>query len=101
NPDCVNWNILDSDVAAMRPLLDKYIPGLGAFTKGQVCMYTVTPDKHFVIDVHPAHAQVSVACGFSGHGFKFAPTVGEILADLAEEGRTKHEIGMFSARRFN
>jgi sarcosine oxidase len=100
NPDGVNWEVNDADVSAMRPLLDAYLPGVGAFTRGQVCMYTVTPDKHFVIDVHPAQPRVSVACGFSGHGFKFAPTVGEILADLAEEGRTRHEIGMFSARRF-
>jgi sarcosine oxidase len=100
NPDDVNWNIVDTDLSAMRPLIDTFIPGLGAFTKGQVCMYTVTPDHHFVIDVHPAKPQVSVACGFSGHGFKFASSVGEVLADLAEHGSTKHEIGMFSAKRF-
>jgi sarcosine oxidase len=63
-------------------------------------MYTITPDHHFVLDIHPAHPQVSVACGFSGHGFKFATTVGEIMADLAEYGKTKHDIAMFSARRF-
>ncbi|MBA4192217.1 MAG: N-methyl-L-tryptophan oxidase [Planctomycetaceae bacterium] len=100
NPDGVDWNIVDADVASMRPLLDEYIPGIGAFTKGQVCMYTVSPDRHFVIDVHPAHPQVSVACGFSGHGFKFASAVGEVLADLAETGTTRHGIGMFSATRF-
>lgn len=100
NPDGVNWDVTDADVAAMRPLIDEYIPGLGAFTKGQVCMYTVTPDHHFVIDVHPRHSQVSVACGFSGHGFKFASAVGEVLADLAETGKTRHGIGMFSAKRF-
>ena len=49
-------------------------------------MYTLTPDRHFVIDVHPRHPQVAVACGFSGHGFKFASVVGEVLADLAESG---------------
>ncbi|MCE9562706.1 MAG: N-methyl-L-tryptophan oxidase [Planctomycetes bacterium] len=100
NPDGVNWNIVDADITAMRPLMDEYIPGVGAFTKGQVCMYTVSPDHHFVIDVHPAHPQVSVACGFSGHGFKFASAVGEVLADLAETGTTRHGIGMFSAKRF-
>lgn len=99
NPDGVDWNVTDADADAMRPLLDSYLPGVGAFTKGQVCMYTVTPDRHFVIDVHPQFPQVSVACGFSGHGFKFASTVGEILADLAQQGATKHDIGMFSARR--
>lgn len=98
-PDGVNWNVADADVSAVRPLLDAYLPGLGAFTRGQVCMYTVTPDKHFVIDAHPAFPQVSVACGFSGHGFKFATTVGEILADIVQTGDTKHDIAMFSARR--
>jgi glycine/D-amino acid oxidase-like deaminating enzyme len=100
NPDGVNWNIVDADIAAMRPLLDEYIPGVGAFTKGQVCMYTVSPDHQFVIDVHPAHPQVCVACGFSGHGFKFASSVGDVLADLADSGTTKHGIGLFSAKRF-
>jgi sarcosine oxidase len=99
NPDPVNWNVADEDVAAMRPLIDAYLPGLGPLTKGQVCMYTVTPDRHFVLDIHPRYPQVSVACGFSGHGFKFAPAVGEVLADLAERGRTRHEIGLFGAQR--
>jgi sarcosine oxidase len=63
-------------------------------------MYTLTPDKHFVIDIHPRHPQVVVACGFSGHGFKFSSVVGELLADLADEGTTKHPIGMFGAGRF-
>jgi sarcosine oxidase len=99
-PDGVNWDVTADDVAAMRPLIDAYLPGLGPLTKGQVCMYTVTPDRHFVIDVHPKFPQVSVACGFSGHGFKFAPTVGEILADLAERGATRHDVGLFRANRF-
>ena len=63
-------------------------------------MYTVTPDRHFVIDTHPRHPQVSVACGFSGHGFKFASAVGEVLADLSEGGRTRHAVGLFRAGRF-
>lgn len=101
NPDGVHWELIDSDVAAMRPLIDTYIPRVGSLTKAQVCMYTVTPDHHFVIDVHPRVPQVSVACGFSGHGFKFASTVGEIMADLADTGRTKHDIALFSAKRFD
>jgi len=101
NPDGVNWTPTPEDVAPVREFIDAYIPGLGAHTKSQVCMYTVTPDHHFVMDLHPTFPQVSVACGFSGHGFKFATTVGEILADLAEHGRTRHEIAMFSAKRFH
>ena len=63
------------------------------------CMYTTTPDQHFVIANHPRHEQVTVACGFSGHGFKFVPVVGEILADLALTGSTDHPIGLFDPRR--
>ncbi|VTR94534.1 methyltryptophan oxidase : Monomeric sarcosine oxidase OS=Streptomyces sp. (strain KB210-8SY) GN=soxA PE=1 SV=2: DAO [Gemmata massiliana] len=99
DPDGVSWDVSASDVEVMRENLAAMLPGLGAFTKGQVCMYTVTPDRHFVIDQHPEFPQVSVACGFSGHGFKFAPTVGEILADLAERRNTAHDISLFSARR--
>ncbi len=100
NPDGVNWEITAADVAVMRTTLDEYIPGVGSLTKGNVCMYTVTPDRHFVIDRHPAHPQVVLACGFSGHGFKFASAVGEVLADLVQHNRTPHGIEMFSMRRF-
>jgi sarcosine oxidase len=63
-----------------------------------MCTYTI--DRDFVIDRHPAHPQVAVSCGFSGRGYKFAPVVGEILADLALEGATRHDIDFLSARRF-
>lgn len=101
NPDGVNWDAGVADEAPVRAFLDEHLPGCaGPLTKAQVCMYTIAPDRHFVIDVHPQYPQVLVACGFSGHGFKFASVVGELLADLAESGRTRHPIGMFSATRF-
>ncbi|MET8181108.1 FAD-dependent oxidoreductase [Streptomyces sp. NPDC005336] len=63
-------------------------------------MYSNTPDEHFVITRHPAHTDsVTVACGFSGHGFEFVPVVGEILADLALTGDTPHPIELFDPRR--
>jgi sarcosine oxidase len=62
-------------------------------------MYTTTPDHHFVIAPHPSLSRVTVACGFSGHGFKFVPVVGEILADLAIDGTTRHPIELFDPRR--
>ncbi|WP_258935282.1 FAD-dependent oxidoreductase [Nesterenkonia pannonica] len=65
----------------------------------KTCLYSVTPDKHFVIGRHPEHDQVSIACGFSGHGFKFVPVVGQILADLALDGSTEHPIGLFDPMR--
>ena len=64
-------------------------------------MYTNTPDGHFIIDRHPRHPQVILACGFSGHGFKFAPVVGEILAELATYGHTRHPIELFQLARFS
>src|SRR5205814_7653546 len=74
NPDGVSWDVTPADEPPVRAFLDAYTSAPpGPVTRGQVCMYTVTPDKHFVIDVHPRFPQVSVACGFSGHGFKFAP----------------------------
>jgi glycine/D-amino acid oxidase-like deaminating enzyme len=66
-----------------------------------VCMYTMTPDAHFVVDRHPAHAQAQVvfAAGLSGHGFKFTGVLGEVLAELALDGRTRLPIGFLSVSR--
>ena len=65
-----------------------------------VCLYTNTPDLAFVIDVHPAVRGVAFASACSGHGFKFAPVIGEILADLVLQGRTPHDISRFQLARF-
>ncbi|HEX4143304.1 MAG TPA: N-methyl-L-tryptophan oxidase [Pirellulales bacterium] len=64
-----------------------------------VCLYTMTPDGHFVVDRHPEHPQVAFAAGLSGHGFKFVPVLGQILADLALDGRTSLPIDFLSCRR--
>jgi sarcosine oxidase len=63
-------------------------------------MYTNTPDEHFVIDLYPRHRQVSFASPCSGHGYKSASVMAEILADLADDGATHHPIEMFSSCRF-
>jgi sarcosine oxidase len=63
------------------------------------CLYTLSPDRNFVIDRHPEHPQVSFAAGLSGHGFKFVPVLGEVLADLAERGKTTLPIEFLSCRR--
>jgi sarcosine oxidase len=97
----VRRELLPEDEGGVRAFLRAHLPELdGPCRRGSVCVYTLTPDRHFVIDRHPEHAAVALACGFSGHGFKFAPVVGEALADLAERGRTELPVGMFSARRF-
>ncbi|MEI9908782.1 MAG: FAD-dependent oxidoreductase [Bacteroidota bacterium] len=64
-------------------------------------MYSNTLDENFIIDKLPGFEDhVTVACGFSGHGFKFASVIGEILADLATEGSTKQSIDFLNATRF-
>jgi len=63
-------------------------------------MYTLTPDRHFVIDTHPQYPSVQIAAGFSGHGFKFVSVIGEILASLTIHGQTPHDILMFRAGRY-
>ncbi len=85
----------------MRAFVQRYLPEAdGPRRRASVCLYTLTPDRHFVIDRHPDQAGVVLACGFSGHGYKFAPVVGEVLADLAEEGRTRWPVEMFRLSRF-
>jgi sarcosine oxidase len=89
------------DEEAVRPFLRAHLPAVnGPLRRAVVCTYTLTPDRHFILDVHPEHPNVSVAAGFSGHGFKFASVVGEIMADLAEKGRTDLPIEMFRFDRF-
>ncbi|HVA49364.1 MAG TPA: N-methyl-L-tryptophan oxidase [Pirellulales bacterium] len=66
-----------------------------------VCMYTMTSDQHFIVDRHPSFPQVVLVAGLSGHGFKFAPVLGEIAADLALKGQTRHPIGFLRLDRFH
>ncbi|MCW2635018.1 MAG: soxA [Blastococcus sp.] len=99
-PETLDRAVHGDEVAAMVGHVRRLLPTLpGRFLAGVPCMYTTTPDHHFVIAQHPAHELVTVACGFSGHGFKFVPVVGEILADLAVDGTTRHPIGLFDPRR--
>ena len=64
-------------------------------------MYTMTPDEHFVVDIHPNYSSVVIAAGFSGHGFKFSSVIGEILSDLAIEGITSQPIDFLGLNRFS
>ncbi|GAA2604855.1 N-methyl-L-tryptophan oxidase [Paractinoplanes durhamensis] len=99
-PDTLDTEVHPGEIAEMTAYCGKRLPDLpGAFLRGEPCMYSTTPDEHFVISRHPAHEAVTVACGFSGHGFKFVPVVGEIVADLATTGTTAHPIGLFDPRR--
>ena len=84
----------------VRAALADWLPaGAGRHLASVVCMYTLTPDLHFVIGSHPREPAVIIAGGFSGHGFKFCSVVGEIVADLAIDGATRHPIELFSPTR--
>ena len=101
DPAGVERAVNAEDAVDCRTFLHDHLPGVdGALLQSKVCLYTLTADEHFAIGVHPEHPQVSVAAGFSGHGFKFASVVGEILADLAERGTTDLPIDMFRLSRF-
>lgn len=94
----VDW---PRDVEPIAEALEQWMPGAAkTFREAKPCMYTLTPDEHFVVDHHPGNSNLVLCGGFSGHGFKFAPVVGEIGADLALAGGTQHKIDFLSLRRF-
>jgi len=89
-----------ADLARVEDFLSQYLPGVGRPLKHRaVCFYTMSPDEHFLVDRHPRHENVFFVAGLSGHGFKFTSVLGEVLADLALEGRTALPIGFLSVKR--
>ena len=102
DPETLERELLPADGPPVQRFVSETFPGvLSGHTAHAVCMYTVTPDHHFVIGPHPDHPQVIMAGGFSGHGFKFASVVGEILADLALDGSTRHPVDFLGLERFS
>jgi sarcosine oxidase len=90
-----------ADEAVIRDAVKAHLPGAdGPLAAARTCLYTMAPDGHFILDRLPGHPQIVVASPCSGHGFKFAPVIGEIIADLATTGRTDHDISRFSLERF-
>jgi sarcosine oxidase len=93
--------VSELDEALIRPVLADHIPAAnGPLAAAKTCLYTMTPDHDFIIDRLPETPQIVIASPCSGHGFKFAPVIGEILADLALEGGTPHDISRFRLSRF-
>jgi len=102
DPDTLDREVKPHEVEAVRALLHDHLPfASGPLTHSAVCMYTNTPDEDFVLDRHPDHANVIVASPCSGHGFKFAPAVGEAISDLVVDGWTRHELAPFAIARFS
>lgn len=103
DPDAVNRNITADETNALISWVTEYIPAVGdaKLVAAKTCLYANSADENFIIDHLPGYDKdVSIACGFSGHGFKFVSVVGEILADLAMNGRTELPIDFLSLKRF-
>ncbi|MDP4263247.1 MAG: N-methyl-L-tryptophan oxidase [Bacteroidota bacterium] len=102
DPDKVNRQADPKEIRDLEYILAKYLPGaFESVLAIKTCLYANTRDENFVIDRLPGYEeQVTIACGFSGHGFKFASVAGEILADLAIKGKTEMPIGFLQVQRF-
>ena len=101
DPDRVRREITDDDVLPIRAALERLIPAAnGPLRDAAACLYTNAPDAHFILDFHPEHPGVLVASPCSGHGFKFAAALGEVMADLLQGARPRFDLGMFRIARF-
>ncbi|HEX5498373.1 MAG TPA: FAD-dependent oxidoreductase, partial [Thermomicrobiales bacterium] len=100
DPLAVNRTLEPAERRRVEQFISASLPQISRrMTRHSVCMYTMSPDAHFVVDRHPAHPQVAFAAGLSGHGFKFAGVLGEALADLTLDGRTSLPIEFLAAAR--
>ena len=99
--DSLDREVSQRDEDAVRAMLERYLPSAnGPALSAEVCMFTNTPDTHFLIDFHPEAPQTLIASPCSGHGFKFASAIGEILAELLADGRSRLNIDLFRLDRF-
>ena len=100
DPDALSREVTPADVEPVQRLLARRLPLLDPEPqRAAVCLYTNTPDLHFLVGPHPDHPAVLLAGGFSGHGFKFVPVIGEAVADLVE-GKARPDLALFSPARF-
>ena len=102
SPADIDYQPDASNVEALRSFMRAHIPGIASAPakESRICLYTRTPDEHFIVDRHPEHAHVAIGAGFSGHGFKFSTMIGKMLTDIALDGHTPHNDGLFKINRF-
>ncbi len=102
NPDLLNTSVDPEDQNRIHEFLRKFVPDISEkVTDHQVCMYTRSPDGHFIVDRHPEYSHVVFAAGLSGHGFKFAPALARAIADIISDKELKLPIDFLSTARFN
>jgi sarcosine oxidase len=100
DPDQTSRDCTAEDERLLRGCVERYFPDANGQTlRMQACIFTNSPDSHFILDILPEYPQVIVASPCSGHGFKFASVIGEILADLSERGDTIHDISLHRLKR--
>jgi monomeric sarcosine oxidase len=99
SPDVLDRTATPDDLALIRPLVSRFLPGLRDYVRSSVCMYPMSRDEHFILDRGPA-PQFVVGAGLSGHGFKFAPVIGEALANFALDRPQEIDVDFFSLSRF-
>jgi sarcosine oxidase len=101
HPDTMNRSIEPEDEEVLRAFAARYFPAAdGPAAHLETCLFTNTPDHHFLVDRHPDHSQVVIAGGFSGHGFKFCSVLGEIVADLVTDQDPSFDLSLFAVNRF-
>ncbi|HSA54904.1 MAG TPA: N-methyl-L-tryptophan oxidase [Gemmatimonadaceae bacterium] len=100
DPDRIDRAVHGEDIAPLHAFVGRYFPGgAGPLLKSSVCMFTNTPDEHFLIDRLPDAPQVVIVSACSGHGFKFTSVIGEIVADLVQRDFTAHDIALHGLSR--
>ena len=98
--ETVDRTVRDEEADETLELCARYLPGVhGSVARSSACIYTNTPDLHFVIDAHPTHANVLLVSACSGHGFKFASAIGEAASQWALDAATQQDLSLFSLER--
>lgn len=101
DPDTLDRQVSEADQRVVRDFVARHLPlADGRLLDSRVCMYTNTPDRHFILDTHPDLPNVVIASPCSGHGFKFSSVIGEIVADMVLSGTTSADVAFLSLRRF-
>lgn len=98
--DQMDRDINEIDIHNITQFCNDFLPDIGPIEKSVSCMYTMTPDHNFIIDRHPDHFKSALAAGLSGHGYKFAPVIGDILVDLSLGNDPGFDLSLFSLSRF-
>ncbi|HVX27240.1 MAG TPA: N-methyl-L-tryptophan oxidase [Parafilimonas sp.] len=101
HPDLLSKEVYEDEIQQMKNILDEYFNVDARFSSSDVCMYTNTPDEHFIIDYYPSNKNIIVASPCSGHGFKFSSAMGKLLGDMVLEKELNFDISPFSINRFS